>query len=113
VLVSVQWIRLQAAKSAEQPLNGSIVQRLQRFATYGTLKQQVLRIITDELAIGNERGQDALKKVRTFRFALNVVFVMLTFFFLCVCHWRVRELAIGNKRGRTQQSGCDAMQTIL
>jgi hypothetical protein len=40
-----------------------VVQRLQRFATYGSLKQQVLRIITDELAEGEE-GQQALQKVR-------------------------------------------------
>jgi hypothetical protein len=62
----VQWLRRNKGKSEKHPLDGSVVQRLQRFATYGSLKQQVLRIITDELAISHEKGQDALKKVRIF-----------------------------------------------
>lgn len=32
------------------PLRSSVVQRLQRFATYGHLKQLVLRIIADDMA---------------------------------------------------------------
>lgn len=60
----LQWIRDRATASEVHPLGGSVVQRLQRFATYGALKQQVLRIITDELAISNTRGQSALKLVR-------------------------------------------------
>jgi hypothetical protein len=62
-LVHMQWLRRDRGKSDKHPLDGSVVQRLQRFATYGSLKQQVLRIITDELAISHEKGQDALKKV--------------------------------------------------
>ena len=60
----VQWLRQDETGSETYPLNGSVVQRLQRFATYGSLKQQVLRIITDELAISNDQGKTALKKVR-------------------------------------------------
>jgi calcium-dependent protein kinase len=63
----VQWLRHDQDGSDKHPMNGSVVQRLQRFATYGSLKQQVLRIITDELAISDEQGQEALKKAR-FRF---------------------------------------------
>jgi hypothetical protein len=60
----MQWLQRFATDGSDaHPMNGSVVQRLQRFATYGSLKQQVLRIITDELAIGSEQGQDALKKV--------------------------------------------------
>jgi calcium-dependent protein kinase len=58
----VQWLHNDANRINSHPLNGSVVQRLQRFATYGSLKQQVLRIITDELAISNEQGKDALRK---------------------------------------------------
>ena len=68
---AVQWLKNDRNRSEEHPLDGSVVQRLQRFATYGSLKQQVLRIITDELAISNERGQDALKKARRPRAALG------------------------------------------
>ena len=59
----MQWLKQDPAGTETYPLNGSVVQRLQRFATYGSLKQQVLRIITDELAISNENGKAALKKV--------------------------------------------------
>lgn len=43
-------------------LGGSVVQRLQRFATYGHLKQMVLKMITDEIegmgaeGAGEDRG---------------------------------------------------------
>ena len=60
----MQWLKTDPAGTEVYPLNGSVVQRLQRFATYGSLKQQVLRIITDELALSNEQGKEALKKVR-------------------------------------------------
>lgn len=47
------WLSSEAA-APSLPLRSSVVQRLQRFATYGHLKQLVLRIIADELgaAIG-------------------------------------------------------------
>jgi serine/threonine protein kinase len=42
---------LQDADSASAlPLRSSVVQRLQRFATYGHLKQLVLRLIADDMA---------------------------------------------------------------
>ena len=76
----MQWLQRFATDGSDaHPMNGSVVQRLQRFATYGSLKQQVLRIITDELAIGSEQGQDALKKV-LFGF-FNGFFVPFSFFF--------------------------------
>ncbi len=37
-------------------LGGSVVQRLQRFATYGHLKQMVLRMITDEIESMQQTG---------------------------------------------------------
>jgi len=42
------WLAEKEAASA-LPLRSSVVQRLQRFATYGKLKQLVLRIIADDL----------------------------------------------------------------
>lgn len=42
------WLNSEEAAPA-LPLRSSVVQRLQRFATYGHLKQLVLRIIADEL----------------------------------------------------------------
>lgn len=61
----MQWVKNVRERSATHPLEGSVVQRLQRFATYGSLKQQVLRIITDELAANNnDTTQAALEKVR-------------------------------------------------
>ena len=58
------WLRESPLDTHEYMLDGSVVQRLQRFATYGALKQQVLRIITDELTIYSDFGKDALTKVR-------------------------------------------------
>lgn len=43
------WLQEPEATSA-LPLRSSVVQRLQRFATYGHLKQLVLRIIADDMA---------------------------------------------------------------
>jgi hypothetical protein len=59
----MQWVHKVREKSPTHPLDGSVVQRLQRFATYGSLKQQVLRIITDELAAGHEEARGPLEKV--------------------------------------------------
>ena len=69
---AVQWVKNVQEKSAAHQLDGSVVQRLQRFATYGSLKQQVLRIITDELA-ANEQAKAPLEKVcsRSAHFALG------------------------------------------
>ena len=39
-------------KASTLPLRSSVVQRLQRFATYGHLKQLVLRMIADEMGDG-------------------------------------------------------------
>ena len=65
VVGGMQWVKNVRERSATHPLEGSVVQRLQRFATYGSLKQQVLRIITDELAANdNDTTQGALEKVR-------------------------------------------------
>ena len=43
------WLRAEGA-AASFPLRSSVVQRLQRFATYGRLKQLVFRIIADEFS---------------------------------------------------------------
>jgi len=43
------WIR-DGGVARELPLEGTVVQRLQRFSTYGKLKQVVLSIIAEELA---------------------------------------------------------------
>ena len=60
----MQWVRNVRERSESHPLEGRVVQRLQRFATYGSLKQQVLRIITDELAANDsDISQKALEKV--------------------------------------------------
>jgi hypothetical protein len=63
----VQWVKNVQEKSETHPLDGSVVQRLQRFATYGSLKQQVLRIITDELA-ATQQAKGPLDKVCFFLF---------------------------------------------
>lgn len=63
--LQLPWVKNVRERSATHPLEGSVVQRLQRFATYGSLKQQVLRIITDELAANNnDTTQAALEKVK-------------------------------------------------
>ena len=43
------WLQ-DAESTSTLPLRSSVVQRLQRFATYGHLKQLVLRIIADDMA---------------------------------------------------------------
>lgn len=43
------WLQ-DAESSSALPLRSSVVQRLQRFATYGHLKQLVLRLIADDMA---------------------------------------------------------------
>lgn len=42
------WLAVEG-EANEMPLQGSVVQRLQRFATYSHLKQVVLRMITEEM----------------------------------------------------------------
>lgn len=42
------WI-MEGGTAESMPLEGSVVQRLQRFATYGDLKQLVLKRISSEL----------------------------------------------------------------
>lgn len=42
------WLAIQG-EANDMPLKGSVVQRLQRFATYSHLKQVVLRMITEEM----------------------------------------------------------------
>eukprot|EP00195_Chlamydomonas_chlamydogama_P002656 CAMPEP_0202921416 /NCGR_PEP_ID=MMETSP1392-20130828/77385_1 /ASSEMBLY_ACC=CAM_ASM_000868 /TAXON_ID=225041 /ORGANISM="Chlamydomonas chlamydogama, Strain SAG 11-48b" /LENGTH=597 /DNA_ID=CAMNT_0049614987 /DNA_START=209 /DNA_END=2002 /DNA_ORIENTATION=+ len=42
------WVR-EEGTAAELPLGGSVVQRLQRFSTYGHLKQMVLKMIVEEI----------------------------------------------------------------
>eukprot|EP00877_Chromochloris_zofingiensis_P003189 jgi/Chrzof1/12871/Cz07g10120.t1 len=51
--LELPWVKDEGAAS-EAPLNGSVVQRLQRFATYTHLKQVVLGMITEEM---RARGQ--------------------------------------------------------
>lgn len=43
------WVKEEGTAS-DLPLSGTVVQRLQRFSTYGHLKQVVLRMIAEELA---------------------------------------------------------------
>ncbi len=45
--------------ASDLPLRSSVVQRLQRFATYGHLKQLVLRMIADELGAAPSSQQEA------------------------------------------------------
>ena len=42
------WLQ-QTARTAEQPIGGQVVARLQRFSTYGLLKRSVLRLLGDQL----------------------------------------------------------------
>jgi len=59
------WIKDDSAAS-DVPLQGSVVQRLQRFATYTHLKQVVLKMITEEMrAVGHTEGtlSSALKEL--------------------------------------------------
>lgn len=48
---------------SDLPLRSSVVQRLQRFATYGHLKQLVLRMIADELGASPTSQQEAKELV--------------------------------------------------
>jgi hypothetical protein len=49
------WLQT-AAEVPEQQLQGSVVQRLQRFATYSFLKQLVLKIIIDDMQAQQAQG---------------------------------------------------------
>lgn len=44
------WLK-EDGSTPDMPLSGSVVQRLQRFSTYGHLKQVVLRMIVDEISL--------------------------------------------------------------
>jgi len=44
-----EWLREGSGLAADAPLAGSVVQRLQRYATYAHLKQVVLRLITEQM----------------------------------------------------------------
>lgn len=46
----------EAGRATDLPLEGSVVQRLQRFSTYGHLKQVVLKMIVEEM---QAQGDDA------------------------------------------------------
>jgi len=50
------WIR-DAQGAADLPLGGSVIQRLQRFSTYGALKQMILKMIVDEMAAERAEGK--------------------------------------------------------
>jgi calcium-dependent protein kinase len=56
--LSHPWLR-DDVQAPALPLRSSVVQRLQRFATYGHLKQLVLRIIASEIEIDDGGGADA------------------------------------------------------
>ncbi|GAX73995.1 hypothetical protein CEUSTIGMA_g1445.t1 [Chlamydomonas eustigma] len=47
------WV-VDDTNAADLPLEGSVVQRLQRFSTYGLLKQMVLKMIVDDMAAGGD-----------------------------------------------------------
>jgi hypothetical protein len=49
------------------PLDGSVVQRLQRFGTYSHLKQIVLRIITHEITDQDAERKTSLGQLRCAR----------------------------------------------
>ena len=49
------------------PLDGSVVQRLQRFGTYSHLKQIVLRIITHEITDQDAERKTSLGQLRCVR----------------------------------------------
>lgn len=50
--LSHPWI-VEEGEAADLPLEGSVVQRLQRFATYGHLKQLVLKMVVEEMRLEN------------------------------------------------------------
>ncbi|KAJ9512400.1 hypothetical protein QJQ45_012987 [Haematococcus lacustris] len=57
------WVQEEGA-AADLPLQGSVVQRLQRFSTYGHLKQVVLRMIADEMTEDMPAAGKVVKVVR-------------------------------------------------
>ena len=54
------------------PLDGSVVQRLQRFGTYSHLKQIVLRIITHEITDQDAERKTSLGQLRCVRQPLGL-----------------------------------------
>ena len=50
--------------ASELPLGGSVVQRLQRYGTYGHLKQVVLAIIANEIAQQQAQTQSTLQQLK-------------------------------------------------
>jgi len=57
------WIR-EPGVASQLPLDGSVVQRLQRFGTYSHLKQIVLRIIANEITGKEEERNTSLDQLR-------------------------------------------------
>eukprot|EP00197_Chlamydomonas_leiostraca_P016234 CAMPEP_0202862620 /NCGR_PEP_ID=MMETSP1391-20130828/3593_1 /ASSEMBLY_ACC=CAM_ASM_000867 /TAXON_ID=1034604 /ORGANISM="Chlamydomonas leiostraca, Strain SAG 11-49" /LENGTH=572 /DNA_ID=CAMNT_0049542175 /DNA_START=227 /DNA_END=1946 /DNA_ORIENTATION=- len=56
------WVKEEGTAS-DLPLSGTVVQRLQRFSTYGHLKQVVLRMIAEELA-GDVAVKSSIKDLK-------------------------------------------------
>ena len=50
--------------ASELPLGGSVVQRLQRYGTYGHLKQVVLAIIANEIAQQQAQTKSTLQQLK-------------------------------------------------
>ncbi|KAG1656568.1 hypothetical protein FOA52_009056 [Chlamydomonas sp. UWO 241] len=50
------WI-INAQGAQDLPLQGSVVQRLQRFSTYGALKQMILKMIVEEMEASTDEGR--------------------------------------------------------
>lgn len=47
------WLKDDVGNVPDTPMNGSVVQRLQRFATYSHLKQVVLKMITEDMDVAD------------------------------------------------------------
>lgn len=58
------WIKV-AGVASDTPLDGSVVQRLQRFGTYSNLKQVVLRIIANEISGQEEERNTNVNQLRS------------------------------------------------
>jgi hypothetical protein len=53
VTCRIAWQERTEGAATDDLLRGSVVQRLQRFSTYGSLKQLVLKLIADEAILGS------------------------------------------------------------
>ena len=54
----------EAGLASRMPLQGSVVQRLQRYGTYGHLKQVVLSIIANEIAQQEAKSESVVEQLR-------------------------------------------------